>query len=259
MKKAILFMGFLLLFAEFISAQEQEEEMGFIIAEEEPTFPGGIDSLMNFITQNLEYPEIARINKIEGRVFLTFMIEKDGSLSNIKILRDIGYGCGDAAIKVVEKMPKWNPAKLRGKTVGVQYNLPVTFSLKDLKKKQADNISEKVEEDESDLIFMKVDEEPSFPGGEEGLRNYLSENIKYSNVAKNGDIQGKVFVAFVVEKDGSLSNIRLIRDIGGGCGAEAVRVVKNMPKWIPGKQRGKAVRVQYNLPIVFALEDKSSK
>lgn len=104
-------------------------------------------------------------------------------------------------------------------------------------------------------IFVVVENEPEFPGGMDSLMAFLARNIVYPKTAKENGIHGKVFLTFCVEKDGSISNIKVLRDIGGGCGAEAVRVVKMMPKWTPGKQRGKAVRVQYNLPIQFILDE----
>lgn len=115
----------------------------------------------------------------------------------------------------------------------------------------------KVEEEEEvaeEPIFTVVEEEPKFPGGMEALYKYLGSNIKYPQLARENGITGKVYVTFVVEKDGSIANPRILRDIGGGCGAEAIRVVKAMPKWSPGKQRGKAVRVQFNLPVNFNLK-----
>ncbi len=114
-------------------------------------------------------------------------------------------------------------------------------------------VSEEVEEVE-DEIFQVVEQDPEFPGGVEALYKYIQSNIKYPQLAKENNITGRVFVTFVVEKDGSVSNVKAARDIGGGCGAEAVRVVKSMPKWAPGKQRGKAVRAAYTLPVVFNLQ-----
>ena len=98
-----------------------------------------------------------------------------------------------------------------------------------------------------------MENDPEFPGGVEAMYKYLAQNIKYPQLARENNITGKVYVEFVVEKDGSVSNVKVLRDIGGGCGQEAVRVVKSMPKWSPGKQRGKAVRVQYRLPVNFNL------
>lgn len=114
----------------------------------------------------------------------------------------------------------------------------------------------KVEEEEEEAetqIFTVVENDPEFPGGMEALYKYLRENIKYPQLARENNITGKVYVTFVVERDGSIANPRVLKDIGGGCGQEAIRVVKSMPKWTPGKQRGKAVRVQFNLPVSFNL------
>ena len=102
--------------------------------------------------------------------------------------------------------------------------------------------------------YLMVEAEPEFPGGMEALMKYLSENIKYPEQAKKENIQGKVYMRFVVERDGSIVDAEILRGIGGGCDEEALRVVNAMPKWEPGKQKGTPVRVQYNLPIVFKLQ-----
>ena len=113
-----------------------------------------------------------------------------------------------------------------------------------------------VEEEEvvEQEIFQIVEEMPAFPGGEAKLMEYVTKNIKYPQIARETGIQGRVFVGFVVEPDGSVSNVKVLRGIGGGCDEEAMRVVKSMPKWKPGKQRGKAVRVSYMLPVNFKLQ-----
>ena len=103
-------------------------------------------------------------------------------------------------------------------------------------------------------IFTVVESMPEYPGGMGALMKYLSQSIKYPPLAKESGIQGRVFINFVVEPDGSISNVKVLRGIGGGCDEEAVRVVAAMPKWKPGKQRGKAVRVSYNLPVKFTLQ-----
>jgi protein TonB len=108
--------------------------------------------------------------------------------------------------------------------------------------------------EEEAQIFMVVESMPEPPGGIAALYKYLGENIKYPQMAKESGIQGTVYVTFVVERDGSITDVRVLRGIGGGCDEEAIRVVKNMPKWTPGKQRGKPVRVQYNLPVKFILQ-----
>jgi periplasmic protein TonB len=111
-----------------------------------------------------------------------------------------------------------------------------------------------VEVEEEEEIFQVVEQTAMFPGGYQALNKYLRDNIKYPQQAKETGTQGKVFLTFVVEKDGSITDIKILRDIGSGCGEEAIRVVKSMPKWTPAKQRGKTVRQQFNLPVSFALQ-----
>ncbi len=103
-------------------------------------------------------------------------------------------------------------------------------------------------------IFVVVEDMPHFPGGEAALMNYLAKHIQYPDLAKESGIQGRVFIHFVVEPDGTIDHVKVLRGIGGGCDQEAVRVVKSMPKWVPGKQRGKPVRVSFNLPVKFTLQ-----
>ena len=115
-------------------------------------------------------------------------------------------------------------------------------------------IVEEVEEEVEEEVVIIPDVNPEFAGGEAKLYEYLSENIRYPDLARDGGITGKVFVQFVVEKDGSITNIQVKRDIGGGCGEEAKRVVRGMPKWKPGKVGGRTVRSQFILPINFVLK-----
>ena len=103
-------------------------------------------------------------------------------------------------------------------------------------------------------IFTVVEEAPSYPGGDEARIRFLQENIKYPQMARESGIQGTVYVTFVVEKNGSVTDVKVLRGIGGGCDEEAIRVIQAMPPWNPGKQRGKPVRVQFNMPIRFVLQ-----
>ncbi len=110
---------------------------------------------------------------------------------------------------------------------------------------------EQVEEHE---IFIVVEDAPNYPGGEVARIKFLQENIRYPQMARESGIQGTVFLQFVVERDGSVTDIKVLRGIGGGCDEEAIRVLKLMPKWNPGKQRGRPVRVQFTMPIRFTLQ-----
>ena len=103
-------------------------------------------------------------------------------------------------------------------------------------------------------IFKVVEEMPEFPGGAAKMMEFIQKNIKYPMMARESDIQGRVFVNFVVEPDGTITNVTVMRGIGGGCDEEALRVVQSMPNWKPGKQRGSAVRCSFTVPIIFKLQ-----
>ena len=106
----------------------------------------------------------------------------------------------------------------------------------------------------STKVFDVVEEMPSFPGGQGALMSYLASNIKYPVVAQENGVQGRVIVSFVVERDGSISDVKVARSVDPSLDREAQRVVKSMPKWKPGKQNGSAVRVKYTVPVVFRLQ-----
>ncbi len=113
-----------------VDEEDLEGEIrAFTVVENEPEFPGGMDSLYRWIDEHIQYPQRALENNIHGIVYVTFTVEPNGSISNPRILRDIGLGCGDEAIRIVKSMPRWKPGKQRGKPVRVQFNLPVKFKL----------------------------------------------------------------------------------------------------------------------------------
>mgnify|MGYP003412864597 FL=1 len=103
-------------------------------------------------------------------------------------------------------------------------------------------------------IFEVVEQNPAFPGGDEALMEYLKKNLKYPSVAQDNGIQGRVIVQFVVNKDGSIVDPKVIRSVDPSLDKEAMRVVQAMPKWTPGRQRGKTVRVRFTLPVTFRLQ-----
>ena len=108
--------------------------------------------------------------------------------------------------------------------------------------------------EEETKVFDVVEQMPSFPGGPSALMQFLSSNIKYPVVAEENGVQGRVVCTFVVERDGSITDVRVIKSVDPSLDKEAVRVVKSMPKWIPGKQNGSAVRVKYTVPVTFRLQ-----
>ncbi len=118
-------------------------------------------------------------------------------------------------------------------------------------RKQGNKMAKQAEEESS--VFTIVEEMPSFPGGDEKLRKFLAENIVYPQQAQENGIQGTVYLSFAVDRKGKIGKIKVLKGIGGGCDEEAVRVIKLMPEWIPGKQNGKKVTVLFNMPVQFKI------
>jgi protein TonB len=111
------------------------------------------------------------------------------------------------------------------------------------------------QEEVTEEIFVVVEEQPEFPGGNAAMMRFLSENIKYPVIAQENGIQGRVICNFVVEKDGSITDVQVVRGVDPSLDREAIRVIQQMPRWKPGKQRGQAVRVRFTLPVVFRLQN----
>ena len=248
----------------------------FEVVEEMPDFPGGMKALMEYLSQNIKYPAEAHAKGIQGRVIVCFVVKKDGSIDNIKVVRSVDPYLDKEAIRVITAMPKWKPGKQRGETVNVKFTVPVAFRLTGPEPAKAEEIKqsdlEKVvvvgyglkEDSNPDAVGVKagdteptfkvVETMPKFPGGTAGLMKYLARSIKYPTIAQKNKEQGRVIIKMVVGKDGSLSDIKVLRSVSPSLDAEAIRVVGNMPKWEPGQQRGQAVAVEYTLPIVFRLQ-----
>ena len=137
-----------------------------------------------------------------------------------------------------------------------QYVQPATPATKPTTKPVAEPVAEDVPEEvveveSSDPVFVSVDEMPEFPGGTTKAQGYIQRHLRYPQLARESGITGRVFVEFIVEQDGTISHVGILRGLGGGCDEEAIRVIRSMPKWKPGKQNGQAVRVKYTLPVVF--------
>ena len=123
-----------------------------------------------------------------------------------------------------------------------------------LKAKEVIAQPEPPKHEEESKVFDVVEQMPSFPGGQGALLEYLASHVKYPVVAQENGVQGRVVVSFVVERDGSITDVRVVRSVDPSLDREAQRVVSSMPRWTPGKQNGSAVRVKYNVPVSFRLQ-----
>lgn len=214
-----------------------------------PEFPGGMVELMNYISSNVRYPADALAAGIEGRVTTMFIIERDGTLSNVQILRSLEPSLDAEALRVIRSMPTWKPGYQNDKPVRTRYTVPVNFRIQSSEKTSQIN-PPYIDENG---IYQVVEKMPEFPGGVQALMSYIKDNLRYPEDAKAAGIKGRVTVQFVVNKDGSISNIYKLRGVEPSLDAEALRIVASMPTWSPGIQDGEAVAVRYTVPITFRL------
>ena len=373
MKKTILFL-ITFICIHFLNAQTKTDSI-YITPDIPATYVGGDSARIAFININLKTDKLKLDTNI-SKIYVQFVIEKSGEVSNAKILKGINQQADDEVLRMVKSMPKWTPAQHINKIVRSQVIMPIklkniivetvidtTYYNKDWKKTSSENadyyrirkingtiyninyyfksggiveqgeysslspeirhghfiayyengfkkseyncvndtlqgesldyypsgklkskthflnnkkdgdfyeysendslLRKKVfkagyfvscdgQEDSTD-IYTKVDIFPEFPEGEYARQEFLAKNLKYPKEARENEIQGTVFIEFIVESDGSITNTKVLKGIGGGCDEECLRIIRLMPKWNSGKEFGKSVRVRFVLPIKFSL------
>jgi TonB family protein len=231
----------------------------FVMVEVMPEFPDGEQALRKWIAENVKYPIQAAGQGIQGKVYITFVVEKDGGIGRAQIARGVDPSLDAEALRVVNAMPKWKPGKQGGKDVAVSYTIPINFALDNGEKgKKIDETVvvgyDKKGANTNDSIYNECEEMPVFAGGDLGVRKYIAENIKYPAEARKYGEQGKVYVTFVVAKDGAVEKVRVVRGVTPALDNEAIRVVTTMPNWAPGKNKGEPINVQYTIPVNFQLQ-----
>lgn len=243
-------------------------DLVFTVVEVMPEFPGGQGALLQFLAKSIKYPVIAQQNGIQGRVTCSFVVGKDGVIRNIEVIRGVDPSLDLEATRVISMMPKWKPGMQKGKEVSVKYTVPVTFRLQGkednkptpLPAGESDNgitvvgYGEQKSADTSGQVFAIVEKMPQFPGGEKAINEFISKTLQYPVIAQENGIQGKVVCSFIINQDGSVTDAEVISGVDPSLDREALRIVSAMPKWTPGTQRGKAVRVKYTMPVTFTLQ-----
>ncbi|WP_163325158.1 energy transducer TonB [Draconibacterium mangrovi] len=248
-KFVLIILGLMLTMSVF--AQEDNKEKGvFQVVDDMPEYPGGEEALRNDIASLVKYPVAAKENGIQGKVYITFVVSELGKIEGAKVARGVDPSLDKEALRVMNALNKtWKPGKQKGVAVKVSYTVPINFALdKQAAKEKKNSYGEGANE-----VFFVVEDMPEFPGGDEALRKYIANALSYPEDAKKNEIAGKVYISFVVEKDGSVGDVKVARGVDPSLDKEALRVVKALPMWKPGKQRGEPVRVQYTVPINFAL------
>jgi TonB family protein len=226
-----------------------EEGTPFVVVEEMPMFPGGNDALLAYISQNTKYPESAKTNNIQGRVIIRFCITAEGGVDRISVLKSVSPELDTEAIRVVGTLPAFKPGKQGGKAVPVWYMVPITFGLTN----PADQSGTKTPPPPPPPP-AGYDEPPVFKGGETAMIKFINSKLVYPKTAKEKNISGKVNMCFSVDTDGSISDLSVVKGINPELNEEAIRVIKLLPAWNPGKLDGKPVKVWYDLPVTFTLK-----
>lgn len=229
------------------------------VVENMPEFPdGGMPGLMKYLSANIRYPEAAHKAGTQGRVTVQFVVGKDGSIGDVKVIRGVDPTLDAEAIRVISGMPKWKPGTQKGEPVNVKYTVPVMFRLTP---EPVDKIDEMIvvgyrnpDAPVTGEVYEVSDKMPEFPGGMTGLMQHLSKNIRYPAEAHTNNIQGRVVVSVIINTEGKVTNAKIVQGVAPSLDAEALRVTGTMPDWIPGTKDGKPVNVKYTFPVVFRLQ-----
>ncbi len=300
---------------------DQKNMKIFETVETMPQFPGGEAALIEWLGKNIKYPLEAQSKKIEGKVFVQFVVSETGKVLYPKIIRGVDPSIDAEAIRVVTAMPDWTPGKQGGDNVNVRFVLPIQFKLtgtdktkseltlrgeiqkalimvdgEEVSKEEMDKImpadiesvtvlkdesatsvygekgkngvivittkknkalpvpeKNKTQEFVSERGTFKFDNPPAFPGGEEAMYKFLSQNVIYPVKAQEGNIQGVVKIDFLVDENGNITEPRVIQSAHLFLDNEALRIVKNMPRWTPATLKGQKVKSVGVLPMTFRL------
>lgn len=244
----------------------ETEEPPFIVAETMPLFEGGdLLKFREWLQTEVRYPAEALKQRIEGRVVCSFVVERDGSVSNITALQSPDRLLTNEVRRVLANSPSWTPGMQKGKTVRVKYIVPVDFSLpKQSEAATGAGTPAAGQTDgpaaEEDAPVTQAETMPSFKGGDlTTFRQWLQTQVRYPADALKGEVQGRVVYSFVVERDGSVSNITKMQSPDRQLSAEVERIIKaSSPYWKPGRDKGETVRVQLVLPIEFSTISNGS-
>lgn len=234
----------------------------------DPMYTGGSAEMHRFIANTLSYPPEASERDLQGLVVYTFVVEKDGTLSNFKIIHRADSLLNAEALRILELMPPWRPARYKGEIVRAESYVPMYFRLNKnmaarakkscpsetaTSKAYAKTNNEVLEQNE---ILTIVDHMPNYVYGEQGLAEFISHNIRYPKEARQEGVEGRILCSFIVGTDGSISNIEVVEGLHPQLDNEAIRVLGLMPRWNPGENGGEKVNVKCFLPIDFSIDEE---
>ena len=240
------------------SSQQQAKSEG-IEDNLQPMFPGGDQALIAYMSNNLVYPEAAVRKQLQGRLFVRFVVEADGRLTNIAIHRSAHPILDEEGMRMVRSMPRWVPARREGVTVAAPMMLPITFKLPSqglaslVDRLQKSNVKQVTEPDSIPVIDENNTdiERPLFPGGDQGFYDFLRSKLEYPEVEYRNRNQGEVHLRFVVDVDGSISQVTVVKGTSPAFDKAALDVMKLAPKFIPARKDGKPIQAWHYVVIRF--------
>lgn len=224
----------------------------YIIAEEPASPKVGMTAFHEAIQKEMKYPEEAVRNGVSGRVFIEFVVEKDGSLSNQRVVKGIGSGCDEEALRALKAINiPWNPARHHGEVVRTKLVVPVNFKMNNPAVGSTDTpVPASAQQGET---FFVVEQPASPVGGMSAFYREIASSIQVPAQVRHNRVEGKIFIEFVVETDGTTTNHRIMRGIDPEADQAALEAVKSAKvKWNPGTQRGTPVRSKMVIPITIA-------
>ena len=241
------------------SSQQQAKSEG-IEDNLQPMFPGGDQALIAYMSNNLVYPEAAVRKQLQGRLFVRFVVEADGRLTNIAIHRSAHPILDEEGMRMVRSMPRWVPARREGVAVAAPMMLPIIFKLPSqglaslVDHLQKSNVKQVAEPDSIPVIDENNTdiERPLFPGGDQGLSDFLRLNLEYPDVEYRNRTQGEVHLRFVVDVDGSISQVTVVKGTSPAFEQAALDVMKLAPKFIPARKNGKPLQAWHYMAIRFS-------
>ena len=240
----------------FAYSQDYSDTVPLKLTDQPPMFNGGdIKEFAKWVNMNLVYPEDAKSQNITGKVMVQFIVDTEGMVKNPRVLSSAHPSLGAEVIRIVSSSPKWEPGLVNGKPVSVALTHTVGFQL--ATQSPAEPVlteSTPNNSQEESIPFQLVEGRPSFNGGDANeFSKWVNSRLVYPEKAKEKGIEGRVTLQFVIDIDGSVKDVKVLKSDHKLLEKEAVRVVSSSPKWKPGMQEGKPVRVTYTFPVVFGL------
>ncbi|GAB3305295.1 energy transducer TonB [Hymenobacter tenuis] len=223
-------------------------------AVEKPAVPlGGMEAYAQYLGDKQQYPTEALQAGVQGTVSVTFVVEKTGSISNVAVAQPVNPLLDAEAIRLIKAGPRWTPAQHRGGVVRQRITVPISFQIPADAGSGATGAAAPANS-ASPTTQVVAPDQPARPvGGTEAFFEWIQKNQRYPALARQRKVEGRVMMEFIIQKDGTLSDIKPIKRLGSGLDEEAIRLIKAAPKWQPATYKGEPMRQKMVLPVVFSL------